>query len=218
MNTALLLLTSLLGQTTIDAPSEVEPYKPIVVTANVVAPEGSQVSYLWDANTVESIVVNDKILHVWAPPGKHTIELITFAINWEARTSQVARVKATISVKGSVVNPPDPPSPPDDPNPPTVKAVSALIVYEKDDLTSTQSLVMNSIRNTYTSGKLKMLDKDAQTTANQPFLTQVLEHIGSQQLPVVVAVQNDSSLGAVVEMPNSAAQLSSLLKSWGIEP
>lgn len=209
----ILLLLAVCSQATITAPTEVEQYKPIVVAAVTTADPGSETQYIWKSSTTEFIAVdNNKTLHIWAKPGTHKIDLTAVTINWEAHKFLLESKEVTFTVKGAI-NPPDPPNPP---TPGT--AVAALVIYEKDQLTAKQALILNSVQNTEVGRKkVKFLDKDARTTSEQPYLTAVNAHIGNKPLPVVVAIAEDSSLGDVVELPATSQNFTALLTSWGIK-
>lgn len=102
----------------ISVPTEVEPFKPIVAQCKVPgADEKAEVQILWEARTdFEFISTNGgSTLHIWAPPGTHTLKANIFVIDWENRKFDVKQLATQFTVTGNV--PIDPDEPDDPPGP-----------------------------------------------------------------------------------------------------
>lgn len=71
-----LLCSTAFGQITV--PDEVQPFEPIIAGCNCIIPKDGQVTFLWRVdNKSRSVPVNDsKVLHIWAGPGEHWIDVV----------------------------------------------------------------------------------------------------------------------------------------------
>lgn len=113
------------------------------------------------------------------------------------------------------VTPPDPPVPPV----PDPTAASAFILYEAQDLTPDQNLLLLDVRdNRDLSPKLQILDKDAigESSRSLPKVSAAVEAAAGKQLPVLVLFDADGSVSGVVDLPDTAEAISAKLKEAGL--
>jgi hypothetical protein len=141
------------AETSIDAPATIEPHKPIVVKAVTDA-----AVCLWRLEKPAEYISLDggKVLHVWAPPGSHEIELTAISVDWDAKVISAQQQRATITVTGAQpppippLPPPGPPTPPDPPQPPAPGQLTGpayiVVLAEHDKLTTEQAGTLNKLR------------------------------------------------------------------------
>lgn len=74
----LVLLISSAASGQITVPDEVQPFEPIIAGCNCIVPKDGQVTFLWRVDSKSrSVPVNDsKVLHIWAGPGEHWIDVV----------------------------------------------------------------------------------------------------------------------------------------------
>ena len=144
-----MMLSQPLGVTTPER-LEFAPYEPIELHATIEAPEGFRiVLYDWEADKPAHVrEYNDgKSAHVWAPPGRHEIELEAILHNKETDDFRKEERFFNITIRGPPVNPvvvvpTDPIDPPQDlPTGP----VTAVILAESSKLNDHQSGVLLAI-------------------------------------------------------------------------
>lgn len=92
----------------IKSPGKVDAYQPIVLESVMEAS-----SYLWDfPENVHYLQADPKSrsVHVWAPPGKHRVKLVTIDIDWEKKEVNTVTHRAVFEVIGGGPGP-EPPGP-----------------------------------------------------------------------------------------------------------
>lgn len=107
----------------ITVPQRVEPHTPIVASVDTSNSATGSVQVLWEAGAGVSVlpVGDGSTVHVWAPPGVHTLRCDVFKVDWESKQFRVERHNAQFSV-GTPPQPdpqpePVPPVPVDEPGP-----------------------------------------------------------------------------------------------------
>lgn len=188
-----------LGQ--IVVPPESEVHSPVVASLAASIPDGAQVQGGWTLPSGKLLPCGQSV-HVWAPPGKHTIGyrgvwIKTRPLVIEGETVQVLEnfgfidETATFVVKGGGPDPgPDPPVPP-----PSRRW--ALVVEESSQRTPAQSSLLVTLRSEY-QGRLLIADKDTSAPKLQQWVSQVP---AGSSLPVLVIASTDGALIRVVPMP-----------------
>lgn len=140
MRTLLLwLLTCTACFAQVNVPATVKPFEPIIATCDAPADDLTESKIFWEVSANVRFIDLGGALHIWAPPGTHTLEAIVITDVYQERTvfvpdeespnditkaklekirfkisSQVERYKATFTVTGDVPLPPgpNPPLPP----------------------------------------------------------------------------------------------------------
>lgn len=133
----LVLLTAVPLFAQLTVPDVVAPYEPIICGCNCIIPENGQASFLWtvDSKSKYRGVPEEAPtkIHVWAPPGQHSVEAIvivklfetyTIVVNKETGETREIRVPVNFDIQrysknytvGNAPNPP--PDNPDNPDPP----------------------------------------------------------------------------------------------------
>jgi hypothetical protein len=138
-----------------------------------------------------------RTIHIWAPPGSYTVELITtrLQIDWEKKTWQFLQDEhtAAIVVKGVGPDPgPDPPVPPPGQR-------WALVVEETGQRTPQQAALLTKLRSEYQS-RLVIADKDSTASKLRPYISKVPATI---PLPVLVVASMDGVIIRVVALPQT---------------
>lgn len=173
----------------ITVPSQVEAHAPIVARADLGDAATGSVQVLWEAGPgVQLVPVGDgSTVHVWAPPGEHSLRCDVFRVNWDAKTFDIRRHAAKFRV-GPAPPPPSPePVPPPTPDPPLpVGKLTAVIVHETEDDSPAAARLFIALR-TGTPAKwirdqghsLLILDDDAVDATGQPLaLVSTLKSLG----------------------------------------
>jgi hypothetical protein len=153
----LLLTSPLLAQ--LSVPKEVEPYEPIIVAASITPAPNQETQIAWrTSDKVKFETLNNgTTLHVWAPPGNHTVEATVATQTYreitvlipdpnnptdltKAKTEKVKialsftinRYVGAFTVKGAVPVPPQPgPGPEPTPAPVPTAEMQALVAPVK---------------------------------------------------------------------------------------
>jgi hypothetical protein len=120
-------------------PDVVAPYEPIVIGCNCIIPEGGEADFHWTVDSKSKYVgvPADKPtkLHVWAPPGPHSVEALvivktfqsfTILVNKDTGETREVRLPVNFDIQrysksytvGDKPLPPDNPDNPDNPDPP----------------------------------------------------------------------------------------------------
>lgn len=214
-----LLFASMATAAGIDLGEKYKPYEPIVATV-----ENEATFYLWDwGDTFELIEVgNGQTVHIWAPPGKHKIKCTLLTIDWDARTGTKEYLRATFVVQEGD----DPVPPPPPPPPPPVELTDVLVVYEREQQTAQQAVVLTGLRQYLQQTKLhwRLADKDLKdgSTGKTPsWFTPYLAAVSKSKLklPALVfgATNPDGrfSLVGVEALPATISAAVGLVKKYG---
>lgn len=105
------------------------------------------------------------------------------------------------------------------PPPPTPTAASAMILYESQQMTPAQNLLLLKIRDDETlSKKLQILDKDAKGQKGEtvPRVAAAVQAAAGKQLPLLVLFNAAGSVSAVVDLPTTVEAIAAKLKEVGL--
>jgi hypothetical protein len=195
---ALLAASTVWGQ--IDVPTDTPPYQPIVARLRNPIPEGAQIQGGWTLSSAAFLPAAGCV-HVWAPPGRHSIAYRGIWIKTRPITidGQVVQVlegfgfideSATFKVGGGPDPGPDPPVPP-----PSQRW--ALVVEETSQRTPQQAALLTKLRSEYQS-RLVIADKDSTASKLRAYINQVPS---TMPLPALVVASMDGVLIRVVPLP-----------------
>lgn len=67
----------------ITVPNEIAPYMPIVAGCNCIVPENGEATFQWRTSAHGIPVENGTMLHIWAAPGEHTIEVAVLILTYQ---------------------------------------------------------------------------------------------------------------------------------------
>lgn len=112
-----------------------------------------------------------------------------------------------------------PPVPPIPPIPPVPTAASAFILYEAQQMTPAENLLLLDLRNDQSlSQKLQILDQNAlgEEASQVPRVQAAVKAAAGRQLPVLVLLAGDGSVSAVVDLPATLDEIRTKLKGAGI--
>lgn len=178
---------------TLEAPTKVNVYDPIVVKANV---EKDSIC-LWRVNKPVNFISieNGTVLHVWAPPGKHEVEATIITVDWEKHLVSAKQEKVIIEVIGQ--NPPVPPKPL-----PTEKLSFILLLEESEERTVQMGRILNSqkLLDWLKTKKLTLnvVDDDVKNPQNQvPEQLKPYLMLGDQR-PLLVLDSNKDGIDGVL--------------------
>jgi hypothetical protein len=146
------------------------------------------------------------------------------AATWKPFTDGMKTLTATMDLAG-VLNAytiaqgllgggPVPPPPP-----PTPTAASAMILYESQQMTPAQNLLLLKIRdNQELSSKLQILDQHAkgQAGATVPRVNAAVQAAAGRQLPLLVLFSAAGSVASVVDLPATVESIAAKLKEVGL--
>lgn len=105
------------------------------------------------------------------------------------------------------------------PPPPTPTAASAMILYESQQMTPAQNLLLLKIRDDETlSKKLQILDKDAKGQKGEtvPRVNAAVQAAAGRQLPLLVLFSAAGSVSAIVDLPTTVEAIAAKLKEVGL--
>ena len=105
------------------------------------------------------------------------------------------------------------------PPPPTPTAASAMILYESQQMTPAQNLLLLKIRdNQELSSKLQILDQHAKGAAGAtvPLVNAAVQAAAGRQLPLLVLFSAGGSVASVVDLPTTVEAIAAKLKEAGI--
>jgi hypothetical protein len=203
---SLLWCSTAFGQ--IAVPTTTIPYEPIVAAVTVPSTGDSQV--LWDyPPAVKAIQVDAKTLHVWAPPGSHTLGATVITIDWESKRFNALKHSATFAVSGSPTPPPGPgPAPPTPPVP--SGKLTAIIFEESEDHTPAFARRLVQLRTgtaaSYLKSKghtLKIVDDDS--THEDGATTAMIAKIKAAgvSMPLLAVFNEAGELVKIMPLPDS---------------
>jgi hypothetical protein len=193
----------------IDMPDRAKPHTPIVARLIADLPNQALRRGTWETPTVQVIAVDPDTLHIWAPPGRHTIRahgvwVQTRDVTIDNQTLPVLvdfgfyDHSATIEIGPE----PDPePDPDPDPPPPPPGPRWALVVEETADRTPQQAGLYLALRNRYPLSRLLILDKDAEAESARRYIRAVPPDV---PLPALVIVHAETGkIVRIVPLPET---------------
>jgi hypothetical protein len=129
-------------------------------------------------------------------------------------------VSAYTIAKGLLESGPTPPPPPPPPPiPATIK--SAIILYESQQLTPSQNLLLSDIRNDQwlKTKKIQILDQDSkgQKGTTVPQVNAAIQAAKGKQLPILAGIKEDGSIAFADSLPGTKDGIISKLKEYGLE-
>ena len=173
----------------ITVPAQVQPHTPIVASVDTSSAATGSVQVLWEAGAGVSVlpVGDGSTVHVWAPPGVHSLRCDVFRVDWESKQFRVERHVASFTV-GQAPPPGPQPEPVPPPTPVPVGKLTAVIVHETEDDTPAFARLAVALRTGSAATwlkdnghKLLILDDDTVDAEGQPIaLVATLKQLGVQ--------------------------------------
>ncbi len=198
----------------IDVNPQYAVHQPIVATVQTAAS-----IYVWDEPaTFRAIELdNGRVLHIWAPPGRHKLRCLLLTVDWDKHTITNARVTAEFVV-GMDIPPPPPPPPP----PPYAK-LWGMFLYESDTLDDEPwqaNIIASQKIRQLQSAKLNLdwVDVDVKDEANlpspdlKPWIAEIVKR--KVPLPQVLLVSEKGELIHVQAWPRTVDEVVKLLQQY----
>lgn len=173
----------------ITVPQRVEPHTPIVASVDTSSAATGSVQVLWEAGAGVSVlpVGDGSTVHVWAPPGVHSLRCDVFRVDWESKQFKVERHNAQFTV-GTPPQPDPQPEPVPPPQPVPVGKLTAVVLHESEDDSPAFARMAVALRSGSAATwikeqghKLLILDDDTVDADGQPIkLVATLKQLGVQ--------------------------------------
>jgi hypothetical protein len=167
----------------------VQPHTPIVASVDTSNSATGSVQVLWEAGAGVSVlpVGDGSTVHVWAPPGVHSLRCDVFRVDWESKQFRVERHNAQFTV-GTPPEPEPQPEPVPPPQPVPVGKLTAVILHETEESTPAFARMAVALRSGSAATwlkdnghKLLILDDDSVDAEGQPIrLVATLKQLGVQ--------------------------------------
>lgn len=173
----------------ITVPTQVQPHTPIVASVDTSNSATGSVQVLWEAGAGVSVlpVGDGSTVHVWAPPGVHSLRCDVFRVDWESKQFKVERHNASFTV-GTPPEPEPQPEPVPPPQPVPVGKLTAVVLHESEDDSPAFARMAIALRSGSAATwlkdnghKLLILDDDSVDAEGQPIkLVATLKQLGVQ--------------------------------------
>jgi len=198
-------------------------------TSNGLAEAYKQVLSLVTAGTIKDVVALRKLTETLIDVALADTKVMKTA-TWKPFTDGMKSltlpmdfagvVSAYTIAKGLLESGPIPPTPPPPPPiPATIKA--AIILYESQQLTPSQNLLLSDIRNDQwlKTKKIQILDQDSKGPkgAIVPQVNAVVQASKGKQLPILAGIKEDGSIAFADSLPGTKDGVISKLKEYGLE-
>jgi hypothetical protein len=214
-------------------PESAEAYDPVTATLDTEIPIGARVlGNGWTfSKGVKVLPVSATVLHVWAPPGKHTIRYDgvwfhtkTIAIVDKEGNDQTIESLLGIGMIDSAASftvggepQPDPKPDPPPPTPGPLAEMWVIVVEESSDRTPAQAQVLftYSLPNWLARNghHFRLVDRDQPAEDLSAWIAQAEQH----DLPRLFLVGEDGEAVYEGPLPETIAEMMALVKKWGTE-
>lgn len=186
----------------ITVPAQSQPHTPIVAAVDTSNSATGSVQVLWEAGAGVSVlpVGDGSTVHVWAPPGVHTLRCDVFRVDWESKQFKVERHNATFTVGQAPPPGPQPEPVPPTPTPVPVGKLTAVIIHETEQDTPAFARMAVALRSGSAATwlkdnghKLLILDDDTVDADGKPMaLVATLKQLGVQMPALFVLDAQDN--------------------------